>query len=78
MSCICGCLKYFGLVAFLNQESLIYNCRGGGDLLGQLHALAEAELKLRNHQKRLSELEAKVILLHRSFCSFIKIKNDIL
>ncbi|KAL8096018.1 structural maintenance of chromosomes protein 2-1-like [Apium graveolens] len=34
--------------------------RGGGDLLGQLHALAEAELKFRNHQKRLSELEAKI------------------
>ncbi|XP_075108147.1 structural maintenance of chromosomes protein 2-1 isoform X2 [Nicotiana tabacum] len=34
--------------------------RGGGDLLRQLHALAEAESKLSFHQKRLSEIDAKI------------------
>ncbi|CAL5366934.1 unnamed protein product [Camellia sinensis] len=34
--------------------------KGGGDLLRQLHALAEAELKLSVHQKRLSEIDAKI------------------
>ncbi|KAK8652071.1 hypothetical protein V6N13_061095 [Hibiscus sabdariffa] len=34
--------------------------RGGGDLLRQLHDLAEAESKLAVHQKRLSEIEAKI------------------
>ncbi|KAL8217998.1 hypothetical protein R6Q57_021371 [Mikania cordata] len=34
--------------------------KGGGDLLRQLHALAEAESKLSLHQKRLSEIEAKI------------------
>lgn len=34
--------------------------RGGGDLLRQLHALAEAESKLLFHQKCLSEIDAKV------------------
>ncbi|KAL2588449.1 hypothetical protein AAZV13_13G169500 [Glycine max] len=33
--------------------------KGGGDLLGQLHALSEAESKLSVHQRRLSEIEAK-------------------
>ncbi|KAJ1376119.1 SMCs flexible hinge superfamily [Sesbania bispinosa] len=32
---------------------------GSGDLLRQLHALAEAESKLSEHQRRLSEIEAK-------------------
>ena len=36
--------------------------RGGGDLLRKLHALAEAETELSVHQKRLSEIEAKVKL----------------
>ncbi|KAI8005601.1 Structural maintenance of chromosomes protein 2-1 [Camellia lanceoleosa] len=36
------------------------SCKGGGDLLRQLHALAEAESKLSIHQKRLSEIEAKI------------------
>ena len=36
--------------------------RGGGDLLIQLHALGETESKLYVHQKRLSEIEAKVDL----------------
>ncbi|XP_051143191.1 structural maintenance of chromosomes protein 2-1-like [Andrographis paniculata] len=34
--------------------------RGGGDLLRQLHALAEAESKISFHQKRLSEIESKI------------------
>ncbi|XWS51591.1 hypothetical protein CRYUN_Cryun12cG0189900 [Craigia yunnanensis] len=34
--------------------------RGGGDLLRQLHDLAEAESKLAVHQKRLSEIETKI------------------
>nr|XP_007133812.1 hypothetical protein PHAVU_011G211100g [Phaseolus vulgaris]ESW05806.1 hypothetical protein PHAVU_011G211100g [Phaseolus vulgaris] len=33
--------------------------KGSGDLLGRLHALAEAESKLSVHQTRLSEIEAK-------------------
>ncbi|XP_022736184.1 structural maintenance of chromosomes protein 2-2-like isoform X5 [Durio zibethinus] len=33
--------------------------RGGGDVLRQLHDLAEAESKLAEHQKRLSEIEVK-------------------
>ncbi|XP_060203368.1 structural maintenance of chromosomes protein 2-1-like [Lycium barbarum] len=44
--------------------------RGGGDLLRQLHALAEAESKLSFHQKRLSEIDAKInqlIPLQRKF-----------
>ncbi|RDY09412.1 Structural maintenance of chromosomes protein 2-1, partial [Mucuna pruriens] len=35
--------------------------KGSGDLLGQLHALAEAESKLSVHQRRLSEIESKSI-----------------
>ncbi|KAF5805595.1 putative transcription factor bZIP family [Helianthus annuus] len=34
--------------------------KGCGDLLRQLHALAEAESELALHQKRLSEIEAKI------------------
>lgn len=34
--------------------------KGGGDLLRQLHALAEAESELCIHQKCLSEIEAKI------------------
>lgn len=44
--------------------------RGGGDLLRQLHALAEAQSKLSIHQKRLSEIDAKInqlIPLQRKF-----------
>ncbi|KAK6155866.1 hypothetical protein DH2020_010114 [Rehmannia glutinosa] len=33
--------------------------KGGGDLLRQLHALAEAESKISFHQRRLSEIDAK-------------------
>ncbi|KAI3815898.1 hypothetical protein L1987_15581 [Smallanthus sonchifolius] len=41
---------------------ICYYLWGGGDLLRQLHALAEAESELTLHQKRLSEIEAKVNL----------------
>ncbi|XP_071929616.1 structural maintenance of chromosomes protein 2-1 [Coffea arabica] len=34
--------------------------KGGGDLLRQLHTLAEAESKLALHQKQLSEIETKI------------------
>ncbi|PWA79687.1 RecF/RecN/SMC [Artemisia annua] len=34
--------------------------KGGGDLLRQLHALGEAESELSVHQKRLSDIEAKI------------------
>ncbi|AEE78284.1 chromosome assembly protein homolog [Arabidopsis thaliana] len=34
--------------------------KGGGDLLRQLHDLAEAETKFRAHQKSLSEIEANI------------------
>lgn len=34
--------------------------KGGGDLLRQLHALVEAQSKLSIHQKRLSEIDAKI------------------
>ncbi|THF95126.1 hypothetical protein TEA_016992 [Camellia sinensis var. sinensis] len=37
--------------------------QGGGDLLRQLHALAEVESKLSIHQKRLSEIEAELQVL---------------
>lgn len=37
--------------------------RGGGDLLRQLHALAQSESELTLRQKRLSEIEAKVLKL---------------
>ncbi|XP_050253077.1 structural maintenance of chromosomes protein 2-1-like [Quercus robur] len=37
--------------------------KGGGDLLRQLHHLAEAESKLYAHQKMLSEIEAKIAQL---------------
>lgn len=44
----------------------MFNCkmtnyfRGGGDLLRQLHNLAEAECNLAEHHKKLSAIEAKV------------------
>jgi hypothetical protein len=49
--------------------------RGGGDLLRQLHHLAEAESKLSTHQKRLSEIEAKVDLEHPFIFARIKAKS---
>lgn len=41
--------------------------RGGGDLLRQLHDLAEAESELSVHQRKLSEIEAKVDPEHPFF-----------
>ncbi|KAG5552054.1 hypothetical protein RHGRI_010217 [Rhododendron griersonianum] len=44
--------------------------KGGGDLLRQLHALAEAESELSVHQKTLSVIEAKIselLPLHKKF-----------
>jgi ABC-type Fe3+-citrate transport system substrate-binding protein len=49
--------------------------RGGGDLLRQLHHLSEAESKLSTHQKKLSEIEAKVDLEHPLIFSRIKAKS---
>lgn len=44
-----------------NIVYFVFFClRGGGELLRQLHDLAEAETKLQVHQKRLYEIEAKV------------------
>lgn len=43
--------------------------RGGGDLLRQLHDLAEAESELSVHQRKLSEIEAKVDPEHLFFSS---------
>ncbi|XP_022736181.1 structural maintenance of chromosomes protein 2-1-like isoform X3 [Durio zibethinus] len=40
--------------------------RGGGDVLRQLHDLAEAESKLAEHQKRLSEIEVKLAEMVKS------------
>lgn len=41
--------------------SYIFLClRGGGDLLRQLHDLAEAESELQGHQRRLADIEAQV------------------
>ncbi|CAK8561036.1 unnamed protein product [Lathyrus sativus] len=44
--------------------------KGSGDLLRQLHAVAEAESKLSVHQNRLSEIEAKItelLPLHKKY-----------
>ncbi|KAL7214487.1 hypothetical protein ACSBR1_026823 [Camellia fascicularis] len=51
------------------------SCKGGGDLLRQLHALAEVESKLSIHQKRLSEIEAEISELlppQKKFCELVK------
>ncbi|KAG6421867.1 hypothetical protein SASPL_118426 [Salvia splendens] len=51
--------------------------KGGGELLRQLHALAEVELELSTHQKRLSEIEAKIneLLPHQRV--FENLKKDL-
>ncbi|XP_061980307.1 structural maintenance of chromosomes protein 2-1-like isoform X1 [Populus nigra] len=49
--------------------------KGGGDLLRQLHELAEAESNLTLHQRRLSEIEAKITELlpvHKKFADLKK------
>ncbi|KAL2594620.1 hypothetical protein AAZV13_12G199500 [Glycine max] len=51
--------------------------KGGGDLLGQLHALSEAESKLSVHQRRLSEIEAKISKLLPLQKKFIDLKAQL-
>ncbi|KAF3433156.1 hypothetical protein FNV43_RR24258 [Rhamnella rubrinervis] len=51
--------------------------KGGGDLLRQLHDLAEAELKLSIHQKRLSEIEQKIAELLPLQKKFTDIKSQL-
>ncbi|KAH1217552.1 hypothetical protein AAZX31_13G184100 [Glycine max] len=51
--------------------------KGGGDLLGQLHALSEAESKLSVHQRRLSEIEAKISKLFPLQKKFIDLKAQL-
>ncbi|XP_030936006.1 structural maintenance of chromosomes protein 2-1-like [Quercus lobata] len=50
--------------------------KGGGDLLRQLHHLAEAESKLYAHKKMLSEIEAKVDLEQPIVFVRIKVSCD--
>lgn len=45
---------------FTSYSLTFYAFRGGGELLKQLHALAEAESELNIHQRGLSEIEGKV------------------
>ncbi|KAL1564442.1 Structural maintenance of chromosomes protein 2-2 [Salvia divinorum] len=51
--------------------------KGGGELLRQLHALAEVELELSTHQKRLSEIEAKINELLPRQRLFENLKKDL-
>ncbi|KAK7343164.1 hypothetical protein VNO80_26127 [Phaseolus coccineus] len=51
--------------------------KGSGDLLGRLHALAEAESKLSVHQRRLSEVEAKISKLLPLQKKFIDLKAQL-
>ncbi|KAK8464445.1 hypothetical protein PHAVU_011G211100 [Phaseolus vulgaris] len=51
--------------------------KGSGDLLGRLHALAEAESKLSVHQTRLSEIEAKISKLLPLQKKFIDLKAQL-
>ncbi|XP_015877794.3 structural maintenance of chromosomes protein 2-2 [Ziziphus jujuba] len=51
--------------------------RGGGVLLRQLHDLAEAELKLSAHQKRLNEIEQKIAELLPLEKKFKELKSQL-
>ncbi|KAF5731061.1 structural maintenance of chromosomes protein 2-1-like [Tripterygium wilfordii] len=51
--------------------------KGGGELLRQLHVLAESESKLAIHQKRLSEIEAKIEELLPLQKKFMDLKADL-
>ncbi|VVB04545.1 unnamed protein product [Arabis nemorensis] len=51
--------------------------KGGGDLLRQLHELAEAETKFHVHQKRLSEIEAKVKEIQPVYKKFTDMKAQL-
>lgn len=47
-------------LVILRSMSFHTNCRGGGELLKRLHALAEAEVDLDAHMRKLSEIESEV------------------
>ncbi|TYJ25405.1 hypothetical protein E1A91_A07G048100v1 [Gossypium mustelinum] len=49
--------------------------RGGGDLLRQLHDLAECESKLAGHQKRLSEIEMKLAEMIKNIEQELEVAN---
>ncbi|KAL9231457.1 hypothetical protein vseg_006684 [Gypsophila vaccaria] len=51
--------------------------RGGGELLGRLCALAEAESDLTAHQKRLSEIESEINQLHPLQKKFTELNNQL-
>ncbi|KAG4137032.1 hypothetical protein ERO13_D07G046000v2 [Gossypium hirsutum] len=51
--------------------------RGGGDLLRQLHDLAECESKLAGHQKRLSEIKMKIADLQPLQKRFMHLKAQL-
>ncbi|CAA7392949.1 unnamed protein product [Spirodela intermedia] len=51
--------------------------RGGGELLRQLHTLAEAESKLQIHKKRLSDVEEKISQLLPLHKKFMKLKSQL-
>ncbi|KAL6123484.1 hypothetical protein ACLB2K_076006 [Fragaria x ananassa] len=51
--------------------------KGGGDLLRQLHELAEAELKLSEHQKKLTEIEAKIREIQPLHKKFMELKQQL-
>lgn len=47
-------------MSFYHTLKQVFPRRGGGNLLRQLHELAEAESDLLLHERKLSEIEAKV------------------
>ncbi|KMS99478.1 hypothetical protein BVRB_2g044710 [Beta vulgaris subsp. vulgaris] len=51
--------------------------RGGGELLGRLYALAEAETDLSTHQKRLTEIEAEIAQLLPLQKKFTDLNNQL-
>ncbi|XP_019192681.1 PREDICTED: structural maintenance of chromosomes protein 2-1-like [Ipomoea nil] len=51
--------------------------KGGGELLGKLHAMAEADSKLSLHQKRLSEIDAKINELRPLQSKFKDLKTQL-
>ncbi|CAO2825723.1 unnamed protein product [Amaranthus hypochondriacus] len=51
--------------------------RGGGELLGRLAALAEAEIDLSTHQKRLSEIETEISQLLPLQKKFTELSNQL-
>ncbi|XP_078446527.1 structural maintenance of chromosomes protein 2-2-like [Wolffia australiana] len=51
--------------------------RGGGELLRQLHALAEAESNLHLHMKKLSDIEEKISQLNPLHKKFMQLKSQL-